>query len=110
MGNRRVRAASWAFVGVLAAGCGGGGGQRPGDVVVNLSSTPAVDGTVYAVAPPAATGEGLRAGDDAANDSARGLLRFPLGTIPPGATIRMARLRLRRASFAPPESHPEPRR
>jgi hypothetical protein len=56
-----------------------------------------VDGTVYAAAAPAPTGEGLRAGDDAANDSARGLLRFPLGAIPPGARIRAARLRLQQS-------------
>jgi hypothetical protein len=67
-------------------------------VTVPLASSAPVDGTVYSTAPPEATGTALRVGDDAANDPAKGLLRFPLGAIPPGAQVRAARLRVHQSA------------
>lgn len=91
----------FALVGLLATGvlltaCGGGGGP-PGPVTVTLTSTPALDGLVFAsgtvtLASNVTTGDYANALGPV--EGLRGFVSFDLTGIPSGATVTLATMTL----------------
>ena len=80
---------------LCAGGCGGsGGGSEPSDTTITINSTPTVDGTVVDTVLVDTSTFALQVGDTSGNSRKRGFLRFSLASIPAGATIGSAVLRV----------------
>ena len=85
------------LLGLLLPGCGGSGGGTPAPVTLTLTSTPALDGIVFADG-TVTYASNITAGDYAnalgPAGGLRGFVSFDLGSIPPGATVLSATVTL----------------
>jgi hypothetical protein len=90
---RIVRSLVGLVASLVPVACGGGSAP-PTLVTIVLLSTPALDGTVGRNGSFGTTGPVVQAGDSTTNLGLRGFVSFDLGSIPPGATVIAATLRL----------------